>query len=164
MVRRQLVGIDEIAAMLKVSPSGAARSIRSPGFPDRWPDSQCGPRAGWSRGGSANRPTAVATAPPEPDYHVRLEALRRWDDGDERYVVRLEVLAGQTTVPVERYLAAAVGDRIVGEPRGTDRWAAERAVYRALAQEAAAAVGRQIERVSDLWAIPAVEWLRVGSR
>jgi predicted DNA-binding transcriptional regulator AlpA len=163
---RQLVGLDEVASMLAVSPAEAARSVRSTGFPR--PAAEVGGTPVWSPGEveawrEAQPVRRGGDRADRTGYLVRLEGIRRWTDDDERYVARLDVLMGQETVPVERHLPARVGDRIVAELEGPNgRPAAERAVSRALAQEAAAAVGRQVEHLGDPWALPAVAWLTVG--
>ncbi len=102
-------------------------------------------------------------APTHYGYELRLDVVERWVDADERYVVRLVALHGATSTEYERQLPRAVGERIVAElgpDHGTPR--AEQALFRALVDEAAAAVGRQIERGGDLDAVPAVEELSIG--
>jgi hypothetical protein len=158
--------LDEVAAMLAVSPAEAGRSVRSPRFPH--PAAEVGGHPVWAPGEveewRQTQPVRRGGDRPERSgYLVRLEGIRRWTDDDERYVTRLDVVMGQENVPVERHLPARVGDRIVAELEATIGGpAAERALYRALAQEAAAAVGRQVERLGDPWALPAVALLTIG--
>jgi predicted DNA-binding transcriptional regulator AlpA len=157
---RRLVGMDEMAAFLAVSPATAERLVRSPGFPRPTAEVAGGPV--WASGDLERwreerlvRPGGAR--PTKSDYLLRLEAVEQWPDGDERFVARILAEARPTTMVVERSLPSGVGDRIVAELKPlVGQAAAVRAFRRGLAQEAAAAVGRELEQLGDLGALPAV--------
>jgi hypothetical protein len=167
-VSHHLVGVAEIAELLSVSPARVRRlAEHDPEFPP--PEANLRSGRVWStsaverwRDERSRQPATRRLS--RTDYAIDLAGFDRLERPEQVMVVRLEVEIAGRILPFERHLPEPSADRVVRllQQESVTRTQAERSLRWALAHQAAAALGRELERAGDLDAVPAVKRLDKG--
>jgi hypothetical protein len=166
-VTHHLVGVAEIADLLKVSPTRVRwLADHEPDFPDPEANLRSGPvwlTADVERWRDERPRQPPTSRPARTDYSIHLTAFDRLEQPDKVMIVRLQFETAAGVLPFERQLDLRTADRVLARLQESVTPArAERSLRWALAHEGAAALGREIERAGDPEAVPAVDRLERG--
>jgi hypothetical protein len=167
-VTHHLLGVAEIAELLELSPDQVRRLARDdPEFPP--PEANLHIGRVWStmaveqwRDEHPRQPNSRRLS--RTDYAIDLAGFDRLERPRQVILVRLEVEIPGRIVPFERQLPVKAADRIMEllKQESVKPARAERSLRWALAHQAAAALGREIERARDLNDVPATKLLAKG--
>jgi hypothetical protein len=166
-VTHHLVGVAEIAELLEVS---AAKVRRLAAEDSQFPAPEASLRIGrvWAtadverwRDERSRRPGTQRLN--RTDYRIDLAGFDRMERPQVR-VVRLEVEVPGRIMPFERHLPELAANRILGllEQQAATPKLAECSLRWAFAHQAAAALGRELERAGSLDPVPAAKPLQKG--
>lgn len=163
-----LLGVAEIAELLELSPDQVRRLIRTdPEFP--LPEANLHIGRVWStmaveqwRDEHRRQPNTRRLS--RTDYAIDLAGFDRLERPMQVIVVRLEVEIPGRIVPFERQFPVKAADRVIELLRqeSVKPALAERSLRWALAHQAAAALGREIDRAGSLEPVPATKVLTKG--
>jgi hypothetical protein len=162
------MGVAEIAELLEVSPAKVRRlAAEDPQFPA--PEASLRIGQVWAtadverwRDERSRRPETRRLD--RTDYRIDLAGFDHLERPHQVRVVRLEVEVPGRIMPFERHLPEPAANRIIGllEQEAVTPKLAECSLRWAFAHQAAAALGRELERAGSLDPVPAAKALEKG--